>query len=113
MSCSDRPLETLETGMEAVLLSSDRQSEFLRLWRADLQTKALKPLTGEIGWDVEDAVMSSDGSVVAHAVNEGGIDRLRLLDMSTEKHLPAPELPKGTLGRGRRGGTMAFHPAAR
>ncbi len=49
MSCSDRPLETLETGMEAVLLSSDRQSEFLRLWRADLQTKALKPLTGEIG----------------------------------------------------------------
>ncbi len=113
MSCSDRPLETLETGMEAVLFISDRESEFLRLWRADLRTKALKPLTGEIGWDVEDAVMSSDGSVVAHAVNEGGIDRLRLLDMSTEKHLPAPDLPKGTLGRGRRGGAMAFHPAAR
>ncbi len=110
MSCSDRPLETLETGLEAVLFISDRESEFLRLWRVDLLTKALKPLTGEIGWDVEDAVMSSDGSVAAYAVNEGGIDRLRLLDMSTEKHLPAPDLPKGTSGRGRGapGGTVSW-----
>ena len=113
MSCSDRPLETLETGLEAVLFISDRESEFLRLWRVDLLTKAkaLKPLTGEIGWDVEDALMSSDGSVAAYAVNEGGIDRLRLLYMSTEKHLSAPDLPKGTSGRGRGapGGTVSWN----
>ena len=45
--------------------------------------------------DVDDAALSSDGSVFAWLVNDRGYDRLHLRDHGTGEELPEPELPAG------------------
>jgi dipeptidyl aminopeptidase/acylaminoacyl peptidase len=76
-------------------LTSDRQSEFQRLWRLDLASKQLTSLTDHIPWDIEDIDLTSDGSLVAFTANEDGVSKLHLLDTATGKELPQPKLPVG------------------
>ena len=80
---------------KGVYLTSDRQSEFQRLWRLDLASKQLTSLTDHIPWDIEDIDLTSDGSLVAFTANEDGVSKLHLLDTATGKELPQPKLPVG------------------
>ena len=80
---------------KGVYLTSDRQSEFRRLWYLDLASKKLTSLTEHIPWDVEDLDLTSDGSLLAFTANEDGIGKLHLMDTATRKERPQPKLPVG------------------
>ncbi len=83
---------------KGVYVTTDKDSEFQRLAYVDLATKEHTYLTDHIKWDVESLQLSRDGSLVAFVTNEDGISRLRLLDTSTRKERPVPNLPLGLIG---------------
>ncbi|MBI1984383.1 MAG: PD40 domain-containing protein, partial [Acidobacteria bacterium] len=80
---------------KGLYLISDRGSEFRRLFYYDLAAKTFTSLSEHIPWDVEDLDISPDGRVLAFTANEDGISKLHLLDTSTRRELPSPELPPG------------------
>jgi dipeptidyl aminopeptidase/acylaminoacyl peptidase len=80
---------------KGIYLSSDRGSEFSRLFYYDLGMKTFTPLSDHIPWDVEDLDLSRDGRVLAFTANEDGISKLHLLETATRRELPAPQLPQG------------------
>jgi dipeptidyl aminopeptidase/acylaminoacyl peptidase len=77
---------------------TDRDSEFLRLVRLDLESGRSTVLSGDIPWDVETADLSEDGRLLAFFVNEDGFSKLHVIDAQTGAALPVPELPAGTVG---------------
>ena len=79
----------------SLYVTSDRDSEFMRLVRLDVESGRATVLTGDIPWDVENLDVSDDGKVLAFFVNEDGVSKLRFLDTATGRPLPSPELPAG------------------
>jgi dipeptidyl aminopeptidase/acylaminoacyl peptidase len=86
--------------------TTDAGSEFHRLEQYGLKTRTPRVLTGSIPWDVEDFELSDDGRLIAFVTNEEGLSRLRLLDTTTDRELPAPELPPAEISR------LAFRPGS-
>ncbi len=82
---------------KAVYTATDRGGEFLRLARLDLASGALRTLSGDIPWDVESFDLSSDGRLLAFAVDADGISQLHLIDAASGAALAAPELPAGVV----------------
>ena len=70
---------------KGIYLTTDRDSEFLRLAYMNLATKELTYLTDHIKWNIEDFKVSPDRKTLAFVSNEDGISRLHLLDLSTKK----------------------------
>jgi len=87
--------------------TTDAGSEFHRLTRYDIQTKASKVLTSAISWDVEDFELSEDGRLLAFSTNEDGLSRLHFLETETDRELPAPKLPAANIGR------LGFRPGSK
>ncbi len=79
----------------SIFLTSDAGSEFYRLTRMDLKTRAVQVLTADISWDVAEFDLAPDGKTIAFVTNEEGLGRLHLRDARTGKKLRAPELPAG------------------
>jgi dipeptidyl aminopeptidase/acylaminoacyl peptidase len=75
-----------------VLSNSER--EFTGLWFFHLDG-GLEPVDTPDA-DIEEVALSSDGRVLAWAVNDDGWTRLRLRDLSGGADLPEPQLPAGT-----------------
>lgn len=90
----------------SVYTTSDKDSEFLRLVRLDLANGRPTVLSGDIPWDVESFALSDDGRVLAFGVNEDGVSKLHVLDTTTGKALPSPELPAGTVS------SLSFRPGS-
>jgi dipeptidyl aminopeptidase/acylaminoacyl peptidase len=84
---------------KSVFVTTDKDSEFHRLARIDLDSGKHTFLTDHIKWDIEDFELSPDGKTVAFVVNEDGLGKLHLLATDTGKEKPVPELPPGTVGR--------------
>jgi dipeptidyl aminopeptidase/acylaminoacyl peptidase len=84
---------------KSIFAATDKDSEFHRLARIDLESGKHTFLTDHIKWDVEDFEVSPDGKSVAFVVNEDGLGKLHLLATDTGKEKPVPELPPGTVGR--------------
>jgi dipeptidyl aminopeptidase/acylaminoacyl peptidase len=84
---------------KGVFVTTDKDSEFRRLFYLDLGTKTWKVLPTEGKGDVQGIDLSDDGTKLAYVVNEAGIERLMLLDLKTRKNLPLPKIPAGVLGR--------------
>ncbi|MDX1999392.1 MAG: prolyl oligopeptidase family serine peptidase [Thermoanaerobaculia bacterium] len=82
---------------KSLFYATDRGSEFRRLVRLDLATRAWTVLSGGIEWDVDSFDVSDDGRRLAFLTNEDGISRLRALDLSTGKEVPTPELPAAVM----------------
>lgn len=82
---------------KTIYWTTDRDADFLRLVRHDLQTQSDTVLTSDLGWDVEDFDLSDDGRWIALITNEAGISRLRVLDAASGRESPAPELPVGVV----------------
>lgn len=80
-----------------VFLISDETGEFARLGLHDLKSGGTRWVSVDAPWDVEDAVMSRDGSMIAYVMNEGGYSVLHMLDTKTLRPLPAATLPKGVI----------------
>ncbi len=80
---------------KSIFFTSDDGSEFQRLTQMDLQTKALRVLTGNIKWDVSSFDLSPDGKTIAFITNEDGVGKIHLADVKSGKELRAPKLPLG------------------
>ncbi len=86
-------------GRGGVLFVTDAFGQFRELARVDLATGKVQRLTQRIPWDVEALDVSRAGDRLAFSVNEGGLSRLHLWQLSTLRPLPdpLPELPAGVL----------------
>src|SRR5436190_5759950 len=70
---------------KGIYLTTDRDSEFLRLAYMDLATKKVTYLSDSIKWNIELFSISPDRRTVAFVSNEDGASRLHFLDTSTNK----------------------------
>jgi dipeptidyl aminopeptidase/acylaminoacyl peptidase len=80
---------------KGIYVTTDNDSEFLRLTYIDLATKQHTYLTSNIPWDVDEFDLSNDGRTIAFVTNEDGLGVLHLLDTKTRREKPVPSLPKG------------------
>ncbi|MFQ5891108.1 MAG: S9 family peptidase [Gemmatimonadota bacterium] len=83
---------------KGVFVATDAGSDFSRLTYLDVGTRGLETITDEIEWDVESFELSEDGSRAAFTVNEGGLERLYLMDPRTWEYAPVMILPSGLIG---------------
>jgi dipeptidyl aminopeptidase/acylaminoacyl peptidase len=83
---------------QGVYLTTDRDSEFLRLTYLDLKTRQWTPLTANIPWDVEAIDLAPDGRRLGLVTNEAGISKLYLLDTATRQVRPVAGVPTGVIG---------------
>jgi dipeptidyl aminopeptidase/acylaminoacyl peptidase len=83
---------------KGIFLTSDRDSEFLRLTYVDLASMQPTYLTSNIKWDVEQFDLSDDGSTIGFATNEDGIGRLYVLDTASRKYRLNTNVPAGVIG---------------
>lgn len=82
---------------KGLYLTSDKDSEFLRLAYMNFATKETKTLTSGINWDVNRFDLSHDGKSIAFVTNEDGVGKLHLLDTATGKEKAVPKLPVGLI----------------
>lgn len=82
---------------KGLYVTTDRESEFLRLAYVDLSTKQYTYLTTAIPWDIEHFDLTSDGKKIAFVANEEGVGKLHLLDTATGMEMPVPQLPAGSV----------------
>lgn len=82
---------------KGVYITTDKNSEFQRLVYLDLASKQMKVSTADIPWDVDGFDLSKDGKKIAFITNEDGIGTLHLLDTTTNRQLPTPKLPTGSV----------------
>ena len=87
-------------------LASDRAGEFRELMALDLASGALRRLSANVPWDVEDADLSADGTLLALRINVAGRDELQLVDARDGSVRPAITLPVGSVGQ------LRFHALA-
>ncbi len=83
---------------KGIFLTTDRDSEFLRLTYVDFASMQPTYLTSNIKWDVEQFDLSDDGSTIGFATNEDGIGRLYVLDTASRKYRLIPNIPAGVIG---------------
>ena len=82
---------------DTLLVTSDRDGEFVRLYRVTRKGKRWKwsPLSEDIPWDVEELAITEDGSTLAFTVNEGGYAALYLVDLATDIIKRVDSIPRG------------------
>jgi dipeptidyl aminopeptidase/acylaminoacyl peptidase len=67
---------------KSIFAVTDRDSEFRRLARIDISTHRYTFLTAHIPWDIAEAQLSPDGTMIAVTSNEDGKTTLHVLDDS-------------------------------
>jgi len=79
-------------------VTSDEGSDFQRLGTIDPATGRFTPRSPEKKWDVEQFDIAGDGSFIAYATNEAGINRIKLLDPANGTVRSVDGLPAGVSG---------------
>jgi dipeptidyl aminopeptidase/acylaminoacyl peptidase len=101
---------------QGVYLISDRDSEFAQLRYVNLFTGEKTVVSGRVSWDIDELAISRDGHYLAYISNEGGIDKLNVLDLRTRQDLIPPRMPVGgiiaSLSFDAQGNRLAFGFAA-
>ncbi len=77
---------------QGVYLISNRDGEFAQLRYVNLFTAEKTVISGAIPWDIEELAISRDGHYLAYVSNEGGVDKLNLLDLKAHQDLIPPRL---------------------
>jgi dipeptidyl aminopeptidase/acylaminoacyl peptidase len=80
----------------AVYLTTDADSEFLRLARLDLATRQWSWLSEGLNWDVDEFTVNPDTGRVAFLINENGLSRLFVWTPETGQRSDYP-LPLGVV----------------
>ena len=80
-----------------VWATCDVESDVLRLGVLDPETRAFRPVTPPLPWDVEDFRLSRDGRCIAYVVNEAGFSRLHILDVASGRDREVEGLPAGVI----------------
>jgi dipeptidyl aminopeptidase/acylaminoacyl peptidase len=78
---------------------SDYGSEFRRVYRFDLSSEGVVPVTPEIGWDIEDVEVSPSGAFLVLHVNQDGLGVLRIFDLSTGEMRVPHNPPSGSISK--------------
>jgi dipeptidyl aminopeptidase/acylaminoacyl peptidase len=78
---------------QGVYLISDRDGEFRKLRYANLFTAERSVTSEHIPWDIQEIAISRDGRYLAFVSNEGGSDKLNLIDLRAHQDLTPPRLP--------------------
>ena len=81
-----------------VYVTTDKDSEFLRLAYIDIASKVLTPLSVDIKWDIQGFELSPDGRTLAFVSNEAGFSKAYLLDTQSKKARPIAAMPDGVVG---------------
>jgi dipeptidyl aminopeptidase/acylaminoacyl peptidase len=76
-----------------VYFVSNRDGDYARLRFVNLFTSDKNDLSGRGDADVEQLALSKDGHYLAYVTDEGGVDKLNLLDLRAHQDLVAPSLP--------------------
>jgi dipeptidyl aminopeptidase/acylaminoacyl peptidase len=82
----------------SLYVTSDKDSEFMRLVRMNPANGNQTVLTGHIPWDITEFELSPDGQRLAFVANEDGTSVLHLLNVKTGREIAAPKLPMGVIG---------------
>ncbi len=77
---------------------TDKENEFQRLAIYNLQTKSTSYLTSSISWNVEGYTLSEDKTKLVFTTNEGGINKIYLMDAATKKYTAIKNIPIGLFG---------------
>lgn len=80
----------------ALYVRSDLDREFINLARIDLATREIRFLENE-PWDMSLLALSDDGRVMVKGYNVDGFTELRIVDLETERPIPAPKTPPGVV----------------
>ena len=80
-----------------VWVTSDEGSDFQRLGTLDVKTGVFTARSPEKKWDVEEFDIAPDGSFLTYIVNEAGISRVRIMDLTSYAVRNVP-LPAGGAG---------------
>ena len=88
---------TFSADDRSVLVLTDRDSEFQRLARIDLDSLKTSYLTSSLGWDINLMAPSEDGRFIAFTINEAGISRLYLFDAASARVRSMEGIPAGVL----------------
>jgi dipeptidyl aminopeptidase/acylaminoacyl peptidase len=88
-------------GGHGVYVLTDEDSEFAQLKYKDAITHESRTVTPDVGWDVEDFDVSSDGRYIAYTVNQDGRSRLTVQDTLSKSTLTPVGLPEGRIGNPR------------
>lgn len=82
---------------QEIWLVTDRDFEFHRLATLNIFTKKISYHTTKIPWDIDNYELSEDKKTIAFISNEGGLDRLHLMN-AIDKSYKAVDLPIGLIG---------------
>jgi dipeptidyl aminopeptidase/acylaminoacyl peptidase len=77
---------------------TDRDNEFQRLATMDISSKKVMYHTSNIPWDVTQYVLTEDKSKLAFVTNEGGLNKMYLMDTATKKYNEIKNIPIGLIG---------------
>jgi dipeptidyl aminopeptidase/acylaminoacyl peptidase len=77
-----------------VYFVSNRDGDYARLRFVNLFTADKSDLSGRGAGDVEQLALSKDGHYLAYVSDEGGADKLNLIDLRAHQDLVAPSLPE-------------------
>jgi len=80
-----------------VFVLSDHGGEFSELRYIDMFNGGQQVLAPQSRGDVEQFDLSTDGRFIAYTINEGGIDRLVLHDLTQKADILLPPLPAGAV----------------
>jgi len=101
---------------QGVYLISDRDGEFAQVRYVNLYTGDKTVVSGHLSWDIEELAISRDGHYLAYVSNEGGTNKLNVLDLRSHQDLIPPRLPAagviGSLSFDAEGKRLAFAYAA-
>ena len=90
---------------------TDRENEFQRLATMDLSSKKVAYHTSSIAWDVTQYVLTEDKTKLAFVTNEGGLNKLYLMDTATKQFSEVKNIPIGLisgLGFSKNGNSLFF-----
>jgi len=82
---------------KSIYVLTDRDSEFQRLARMDLEGLRPEYLTSAIHWDVDSMSASEDGKSIAFVANENGFSKLYVLDTASGAWRPLSNIPAGVV----------------
>ncbi len=89
---------TFSAKSNEIFFITDRDNEFQRLATMDVTTKKLAYITSSIPWDVENYVLTEDKSKMVFSTNEGGLNKLYVMNTNTTQFSEVPNLPIGLIG---------------
>ena len=90
---------------KGIYIANNEGSQVLQLKYYNVKKKKFKTLTNDISWPILQFELSKDGKNLAFISNEGGLNKLYILNTKTNKYTKVPNIPIGKVYG------LDFHPS--